>query len=1085
MNNNEIIMEDNDKIFRKWKELQDIVIGEKYLIDSLLKDKNNDYIDIKNLICDYSETKCKILQLMNKNNNEINKVNENDVKIEFFQEDNSLYQNIEKFLFFLRKNIDYVMEMILIIGKENNSNSVREINSFIDLLLYNFYDEFPIKEKSKNKQIMLIIYKLLENEIYKMDFAISDTFITSNYILDRILSGFLYKNDFLKYLEKILNPLVNSIEKEVEEKNIVNLSLIEIQNNIISKINPNDNDRDKIFKKRKSIKENKINYEIPSIEEIDKTELIYYIWKNQEEFFNDLTQENLFRKIQKEKNDEIKNIILKKAFIRNINSNQNRSLYSNEKLVEILNTKYFETNLELIVKEYKSNYLFIHQKIDSFLLELIGKVNEIPNNIRYICKMIYLLISAKFPDMPKYLKNSFIGKFFFDKYIFPSLSFENSLLFNEKIISKEIKKCFGEIISIISHANNCVLFDCFNNIEKTVFNNYITEIIPILDNFYNSCINIELPEIFNELINSKIKEINKDKTIKKKLRRRKGENIDKINNENIFLSEILKNKNTKNKLSKIIFSQKFKFISFSLKNLLFILSLISENKTKFSKLPKNAIFNNLFDTLYNKKKEIENLLSNNNEKLYLIYEKPKNNLIKLFRNIKKNNRNIFLLNSNTSKKSNLNHIKFSLKTLLEELNFVKASNSNKIFFKLLLYLSIKNNDDDNNYSISYSNNNVPLYWFAIYLDKNINNLEEKYIKNDYIELFNELHQDELYNQKMLNQYLDKIIIKNEEKIKLSKKNINKLKFQLKKIRNSYLVKIAENIIFSHKIEAYIIFNTNKNKKNKNEDIPIITIENTKIDKSDELKISTVQEFINLFLINFVCEQKVKPYDLLLFDIINGENKNQIYDLILKYLSIIKRYIKSIYFNIQKKDLNEIIDIIKEYIIESLYKLVFPKDPIEKDISFYNQTRTLDWLTKENFGIKDMELYQINYPQMLMKKFEESKSLKEKINYIKLIYNYINLIFKYNTGKEDDIDQDEATPFVHYLIIKCQPERIISNINFIKNFLSEDELMSDKGFYVSQFDSAIVYILSINHTHLDMTEENFKENIQKSKIKNKI
>jgi hypothetical protein len=137
MNNNEIIMEDNDKIFRKWKELQDIVIGEKYLIDSLLKDKNNDYIDIKNLICDYSETKCKILQLMNKNNNEINKVNENDVKIEFFQEDNSLYQNIEKFLFFLRKNIDYVMEMVLFIGKENNSNSVREINSFIDLLLYN------------------------------------------------------------------------------------------------------------------------------------------------------------------------------------------------------------------------------------------------------------------------------------------------------------------------------------------------------------------------------------------------------------------------------------------------------------------------------------------------------------------------------------------------------------------------------------------------------------------------------------------------------------------------------------------------------------------------------------------------------------------------------------------------------------------------------------------------------------------------------------------------------------------------------------------------------------------------------------
>ena len=146
---------------------------------------------------------------------------------------------------------------------------------------------------------------------------------------------------------------------------------------------------------------------------------------------------------------------------------------------------------------------------------------------------------------------------------------------------------------------------------------------------------------------------------------------------------------------------------------------------------------------------------------------------------------------------------------------------------------------------------------------------------------------------------------------------------------------------------------------------------------------------------------------------------------------------------------------------------------------------LDWVTKEHFGIKNMELYQINYPENIMVKFEKSKNLNEKINYIKCIFTYINNVVNFNTGKEGDLSQDESTPFLQYILIKCQPKRIISNINFIKNFLSEQDLMEEKGFFILQIDSAIEFILSINHIHLDMNEEEFNENINKAKIKNKI
>ena len=78
---------------------------------------------------------------------------------------------------------------------------------------------------------------------------------------------------------------------------------------------------------------------------------------------------------------------------------------------------------------YKKNYLFIHQKIDMFLLGLINDIKKIPDNIRYICKTIYILISKQFPDLPKYIKNSFIGTYFFEYFVFPGLVMENKLIF--------------------------------------------------------------------------------------------------------------------------------------------------------------------------------------------------------------------------------------------------------------------------------------------------------------------------------------------------------------------------------------------------------------------------------------------------------------------------------------------------------------------------------------------------------------------------------------------------------------------------------------------------------------------------------
>ena len=372
---------------------------------------------------------------------------------------------------------------------------------------------------------------------------------------------------------------------------------------------------------------------------------------------------------------------------------------------------------------------------------------------------------------------------------------------------------------------------------------------------------------------------------------------------------------------------------------------------------------------------------------------------------------------------------------------------------------------------------------------NIISLEEKFLNNDFEELYSELYNDELSNLKILNKYRRKIIINNHEKIKVAEKINNRLKSKLKTIQNSIFVSKAEKIIYFYKTVLFVTFNPKIIKKEKEkEEKNYIKIDNVSNNDENEIKISSLGEFINLFSENYSGlsnDIEMNPYNLLISDINKGENKNNIYQVVLKYLASLKNEVKSNYKELPKKGINEVFNIIKNFTIESIYKLVFPKSPTKTDIFFCYKTKTLDWITQKNLGINNIELYDFTYPELIIKKFDESKSLKEKLNYIKSINDYINNIFKFNRGKAGNIGQDELTPVLQYIIVKSQPERIVSNINFLKCFLSHEESLEDKGFYISQIDSAIAFILSLNHIQLDMNEEEFNKKVENSKLKNNL
>ena len=95
----------------------------------------------------------------------------------------------------------------------------------------------------------------------------------------------------------------------------------------------------------------------------------------------------------------------------------------------------------------------------------------------------------------------------------------------------------------------------------------------------------------------------------------------------------------------------------------------------------------------------------------------------------------------------------------------------------------------------------------------------------------------------------------------------------------------------------------------------------------------------------------------------GEEKYCIYKTMKKYMSFVKKRIKDPIIN--EGLFNDITNIpyvaekIEDHIIRQIYKDVFPPEQKE-DIAFYQRTKCLEWITSEQFDIKNIYINQLTY-----------------------------------------------------------------------------------------------------------------------------
>ena len=747
---------------------------------------------------------------------------------------------------------------------------------------------------------------------------------------------------------------------------------------------------------------------------------------------------------------------------------------------KIANEESFKQLMKKIIKNYKI--------ITQIILNIIGKIKEhlvsSPYIIKYISKLLSILLLRKYTRVHNnQLTNLSIYifklNFFLGSIILPIIKNPE---FNGIITSEIISQLTKDNLKIISDIfNKIISVDLFNKNDDpfmTIFNQFIIDIMP---QFFIMMENIDK----NFIIPFWIKKVMTDKN-----------NTGNINYDYF----------KQNKYENI----QYQSICFSWKDFMSILTLIIKNENNFMKNLKTVEHKNIFQNLI-KNKDIFSFLFKSDEKNkideYFLLTKI-NYRDELWNKIKSILKDEFSSKIN-DEKIDKDVVIFFKKCLLEILGYTKiiekddffsiTLNNNQTIYDINFLYQNRNKNKNNNGNVlkssekdldfikkifpkiienikfeigyNFENNNFQYLLFCCnYLNLNLNSLPNKYSRNNFNLLLNEL----IRETEFIIEYLKiDVLIQYYTKIKEIEKNNFVMSKYFSQIQNLEKLKCIE--YFYNKIKLSNELNITKDSNG------IITkIEYKPKNNEINLKETNIFEYlknqdkpISYFIDDFPDFQKYQDEN---DNILDFEEKAEAPKAIYDYFSSLQKliYKEKIITKYDKDEIQRIIYDMQNYIFTLLYDKLFPSEPTKNDLFFYKKCSRLSFIKPENV-IGNKNLINENLIKNAIENvndIDDELTPVDKIKKLGKVVEIMQNLVAFSSGKSG-LGVDDITEPLIYIMIKSKPKNICSNYQYCELYLNPNLALAQYGFILSQIGVVIERIKNLKHSDLiNVSKEKF-------------
>jgi len=157
------------------------------------------------------------------------------------------------------------------------------------------------------------------------------------------------------------------------------------------------------------------------------------------------------------------------------------------------------------------------------------------------------------------------------------------------------------------------------------------------------------------------------------------------------------------------------------------------------------------------------------------------------------------------------------------------------------------------------------------------------------------------------------------------------------------------------------------------------------------------------------------------------------------------------------------------------------DDLEQDRVLAQRIFLFHWIKPSHLDVPVLESKEpgiagfLEFAQQELCKVNHYKAPRDKLI---CILNSCKVIFGLLRHLRKDEGADSFVPVLIYVVLKANPDHLISNVEFINRFRNPAKLQSEAGYYLSSLMGAVQFIETMDHTSVsNITQEEFERNVE--------
>lgn len=157
------------------------------------------------------------------------------------------------------------------------------------------------------------------------------------------------------------------------------------------------------------------------------------------------------------------------------------------------------------------------------------------------------------------------------------------------------------------------------------------------------------------------------------------------------------------------------------------------------------------------------------------------------------------------------------------------------------------------------------------------------------------------------------------------------------------------------------------------------------------------------------------------------------------------------------------------------------DDLERDRVLSQRIVLFQWVKPSHLDAIELEnddpavVGFLDFAQQELCKVNHYKAPRDKLI---CILNCCKVIFGLLRHLHKDEGADSFVPILIYVVLKANPDHLLSNVEFVNRFRNPVKLQSEAGYYLSSLMGAVQFIETMDHTSLsNITQEEFERNVE--------